>query len=473
MFASSFAWVPAALVALCALTLAHKRAVALPAPVPAADRSNGTSVTVPDASGFDPIPDTIPDTYIITLKRGCDVNNFQTNVSRTLYEINMQQLSIAAENPDAHVVMSNLDRMFDLGPDFRGLAGTLAPDALPRIQQHPNMSAIEPVVRVALATTPVTTTPVSTTPVLTHEAAAAAVAPGLLQVNAPWHLARISQRQRNVVQPYSYPRSAGTGVRVYILDTGVTAQHPQLEGRAALGGVFCSSCTGVTAAIDDHGHGSHVAGIVASKTYGVAKRATVVAVKILDRDGAGNTADLIAGLNYVVQQQKSLNSRPGTPPTRGVANLSIAGPVSAAVNAAVAAVVAAGVPVIVAAGNGNGDSACNYSPSGSAAALAVGATSLSDTRAAFSNTGPCIGMFAPGVAVTSLWLGSGTRTMSGTSMAAPAVAGIAALVLANHADWSPAQVRAHLTTTATSGVVTDAGAGAPNLLAFSDANVSG
>ncbi|KNE59341.1 hypothetical protein AMAG_03639 [Allomyces macrogynus ATCC 38327] len=471
MFAYFLTWVPAALVALCALiTLNRNRAVALPAPVQAADRLATTSTTAPapDASGFRPIPDT----YIITLKRGCDVNDFQTNVSRTLYEINLQQLSIAAENPDAHIVMSNFDRTFNLGPEFRGVAGTLAPDVLPRIQQHPNVSAIEPVVRVALATTSVTATPLPPTLVLTQKTAAA-VAPGLLQVNAPWHLARISQRQRSVVQPYSYPRSAGTNVRIYILDTGVTAQHPQLEGRAALGAVFCSSCTGVTAAIDDHGHGSHVAGIAASKTYGVAKRATVVAVKILDRDGAGNTADLISGLNYVVQQQKSLNSRTGAPPVRGVANLSIAGPVSAAVNAAVAAVVAAGVPVIVAAGNANGDSACNYSPSGAAPALAVGATSLSDTRAAFSNTGPCIAMFAPGMAVTSLWLGSSTRTLSGTSMAAPAVAGIAALVLANHPDWTPAQVRAHLTTTATGGVVADAGAGAPNLLAFSDANVSG
>ncbi|KAJ3364796.1 serine protease [Allomyces javanicus] len=472
MFAFSLAWMPAVVAVLWALSLAHNRAAALPALMQAADRSTGasTGAPAPDASGFDPIPDA----YIITLKRGCDVNDFQTNVSRTLYEINLQQLSIAAENPDAHVVMSNFDRTFDLGPAFRGLAGTLAPDALPRIQRHPNVSAIEPVVRVALATTfdAVTATPVPTAPV-TPQDAAAAVAPGRLQVNAPWHLARISQRQRSVVQPYSYPRSAGAGVRAYILDTGVNTQHPQLEGRAALGGVFCASCTGVTTAIDDHGHGSHVAGIVASKTYGVAKRATVVAVKILDRDGAGNTADLISGLNYVVQQQKFLNSRSGTPPVRGVANLSIAGPVSAAVNAAVAAVVAAGVPVIAAAGNANGDSACNYSPSGAAPAITVGATSLSDTRAAFSNTGPCTTMFAPGVAVTSLWLGSGTRTMSGTSMASPAVAGIAALVLTSHPSWTPAQVRAHLTTTATSGVVANAGEGAPNLLAFSDANVSG
>ncbi|KAJ3376014.1 serine protease [Allomyces arbusculus] len=470
MFAYSLRWVPVALAVLCALTLAHNRVAALPPLVQASDRLAGSSTATPapNASGFDPIPDT----YIIMLKRGCDVNDFQTNVSRTLYEINMLQLSIAAENPDAHVVMSNLDRTFDLGPAFRGLAGTLAPDVLPRIQQHPNVSAVEPVARIRLATSSVTATPVPTTTVATQEVEAA-VAPGLLQVNAPWHLARISQRKRSVVQPYSYPRSAGTGVRVYILDTGVTAQHPQLEGRAALGGVFCSSCTGVTAAIDDHGHGSHVAGIVASKTYGVAKRATVVAVKILDSDGTGNTADLISGLNYVVQQQKSLNSRSGTPPVRGVANLSIAGPVSPAVNAAVAAVEAAGVPVIVAAGNANGDSACNYSPSGAASAIAVGATSLSDTRAAFSNTGSCLATFAPGVAVTSLWLGTDTRTLSGTSMAAPAVAGITALVLANHPEWTPAQVRAHLTTTATRGVVVDAGAGASNLLAFSDANVSG
>ena len=267
---------------------------------------------------------------------------------------------------------------------------------------------------------------------------------GTTQTGATWGLDRIDQRSRPLDNAYTYTPN-GSGVTVYIIDTGINFTHVDFGGRAVTG--FDAVTLGGTAA-DCHGHGTHVAGTVGGTTYGVAKAVRLVAVRVLGCGGSGTTSGVIAGVDWVTQQKQANPSVPSA------ANMSLSGGPSTALDNAITNSITAGVVYAIAAGNSSAD-ACNYSPSRVAPAITVGATDNVDVFASFSNRGACVDISAPGVAITSDYIGSTTATtlMSGTSMASPHVAGAAALYLSANTTATPAQVQTALASNATTGTV--------------------
>ncbi|MGW6909962.1 S8 family peptidase [Streptomyces sp. NPDC054940] len=272
------------------------------------------------------------------------------------------------------------------------------------------------------------------------------------QSNAPWGLDRIDQAALPLSGTYTYPDSAGAGVTAYVIDTGVRITHQQISGRATYG---YDAVDGDTTASDGNGHGTHVATTIAGSTYGVAKQAKIVAVRVLDNAGSGTTAGVIAGIDWVT------NNHSGP----SVANLSLGGGASTSLDTAVRNSIASGVTYAVAAGNSNAN-ASSYSPARVTEAITVGATTSSDARASYSNYGSVLDIFAPGSSITAGWYTSdtATNTISGTSMATPHVAGAAAVYLASHTSATPAAVASALTSGATTSVVTSPGSGSPNRL---------
>lgn len=278
------------------------------------------------------------------------------------------------------------------------------------------------------------------------------------QQSAPWGLVRISHRKRGSTA-YWYDNSAGYGTYAYVVDTGVLPTHSQFGGRAVSGKNFIPYET----AADGHGHGTHVSGTIIGSTYGVAKRAKLVGVKVLDSTGWGSNSGVIAGVQWVVSDAKA-KGRIG----KTVANMSLGGSYSSAVNSAVNAAITAGIPFAVAAGN-DGANAANYSPASVSAALTVGATDSYDARPYWSNYGSVLDIFAPGNMIKSAWIGSNSATniISGTSMATPHVAGVSAYLMAKEGLKTPAAVRSRLVAINTANVVTNiAGTGSPNRLLY-------
>lgn len=267
-----------------------------------------------------------------------------------------------------------------------------------------------------------------------------------------WGLDRIDAVDVPLDNRYSY-FSAGSGVRVYVIDTGIRADHVDLAGRVASGWNAIADDQGTN---DCNGHGTHVAGTVAGTSYGVAKSATVIPVRVLDCTGSGFTSSVIAGVNWVIA------NHPGGP---AVINMSLGGPANSTLDSAVADAAAAGITVVAAAGNSNTD-ACSTSPARAPQALTIGATTSTDARASYSNYGSCVDLFAPGSSITSAWSTSSTatRTISGTSMAAPHVAGMAARLLQMNPGSSPSAVASLLTGSATTDAVSGTN-GTVNLLA--------
>jgi subtilisin family serine protease len=274
------------------------------------------------------------------------------------------------------------------------------------------------------------------------------------QTPATWGLDRIDQRNLPLSNSYTYPTGA-SNVTAYIIDTGMRLTHSQFSGRAVSG----YDAVDGGSADDCNGHGTHVAGTVGSTTYGVAKLVRLVAVRVLDCSGSGTTSGVVAGIDWVTAHHMA--GRPA------VANMSLGGGVSSALDTAVANSIADGITYAVAAGNSNAN-ACNSSPSRVAAAITVGATTNADARASYSNYGTCLDLFAPGSSVTSAWFTSdtATNTISGTSMAAPHAAGAAALYLAANPTATPSAVRDALVNAATTGIVTNPGTGSPNRLLY-------
>ncbi len=264
------------------------------------------------------------------------------------------------------------------------------------------------------------------------------------QSNATWGIDRVDQRDLPLNQTYTWD-ATGNGVRAYIIDTGIRYSHNEFGNRASFGfDAFGGNGN------DGNGHGTHVAGTVGGTTYGVAKETLLIAVRVLDNNGSGTSSGVVAGMDWVAGN----HSRPA------VANMSLGGGASTAIDDAVARMYNAGVPVIVAAGNGDrlgrAQNACNYSPARSPYAYTVGATTSTDAKASYSNYGNCVNLFAPGSSITSAWYTSNTatNTISGTSMASPHVAGGAALYLQNNTSATPLQVYEALTTNSTKNKVT-------------------
>ncbi len=273
------------------------------------------------------------------------------------------------------------------------------------------------------------------------------------QNNPPWGLDRIDQRNRPLSATYTY-NWTGSGVRVYVIDTGIRTTHSQFGGRAS--NVF--DAFGGSGA-DCHGHGTHVSGTVGGSTYGVAKSAMLRGVRVLDCTGNGSTSGVIAGVDWV-----RLNHI-----APAVANMSLGGGVSSALDTAVNNLHNANVTIAVAAGNDNGANACNNSPARAANAITTGSTTTTDARSSFSNIGTCLDIFAPGSGILSAWYTSNTATatLSGTSMASPHVAGVAALYKQANPSASSTTVRNAIVNNATTNVVTNAGSGSPNRLLYS------
>lgn len=279
---------------------------------------------------------------------------------------------------------------------------------------------------------------------------------GTTQTGATWGLDRIDQRDLPLNGTYTYTPT-GTGVKAYIIDTGIRATHTQFAGRVISGFTAINDGLGTN---DGNGHGTHVSGTVGGSTYGVAKNVTLVAVRVLDSAGNGTDSGVISGIDFVTSDHQA-----GQP---AVANMSLGGGASTALDTALNNSINDGVTYAVAAGNETQD-ACNVSPARVPNAITVGSTTTSDARSSFSNFGTCVDIFAPGSSITSSWNTSdtATNTISGTSMATPHVTGVAALFLETNPTATPAQVAAAIINSSTPNKVTGAGTGSPNRLLYS------
>ncbi|GAA4790083.1 S8 family peptidase [Streptomyces ziwulingensis] len=352
-------------------------------------------------------PTAVKDSYIVTLKKDAGL-----------------KASSAAGKDLVEGYGGTVKRTFKSA--LNGYTATLSATEAERLAADPAVAAVEQDQRVSIADT--------------------------TQSNAPWGLDRIDQTSLPLSGTYTYPDSAGTGVTAYVIDTGVRITHQQISGRAGYG---YDAVDGDTTAADGNGHGTHVATTIAGTTYGVAKKARIVAVRVLDNAGSGTTAGVIAGIDWVTAN----HSGPS------VANLSLGGGASTTLDTAVRNSITSGVTYAVAAGNSNAN-ASSYSPARVTQAITVGATTSTDARASYSNYGSVLDLFAPGSSITAGWYTSdtATNTISGTSMATPHVAGAAAVYLAGHTSATPAQVSSALVAGATTNKVTSPGTSSPNRL---------
>jgi subtilisin family serine protease len=277
-----------------------------------------------------------------------------------------------------------------------------------------------------------------------------------------WGLGRLDDKTLTNDFSYSYDFT-GSSVVAFVIDSGILTSHTDFEGRATFG----HDATG-EGLFDGLGHGTHVATTIGGALYGVAKSVNIVAVKVFNSAQFSSLSWIIDGVDYVIAQKRA------SPNTDMVANLSLGSNFSPALNNAIKAAFDEGVVVVVAAGNENAD-ACQKSPASETSAITVGATDSSDSKAWFSNYGTCVDIFAPGDEIVAGWIGSNTatKTDSGTSMAAPHVAGVAALILNQTPGISPAAVVAMMKQSASSGIVVNPGSGSPNLLVYTGEISSG
>jgi len=307
---------------------------------------------------------------------------------------------------------------------LQGFAATLPAGAVDGLRRNPNVLRIEPDTMFTASDT---------------------------QTGATWGIDRIDQRNLPLDGSYT-DFNEGVGVRAYVIDTGIRGTHSEFTGRMGAGYTAISDGNGTN---DCNGHGTHVAGTVGGSVYGVADKVTLHPVRVLSCTGSGTNSGVIAGINWVAANAVK----------PAVANMSLGGGASSTLDSAVANLVSSGVVVVVAAGNDNLN-ACNYSPARVASAITVGATTSTDARASYSNFGSCLDLFAPGSSIRSAWYtgDTATNTISGTSMASPHVAGVAALLLSANPSATPADIRTAMIGNATPSKVTSAGTGSPNLL---------
>ncbi|KAJ1501383.1 hypothetical protein HMI55_003425 [Coelomomyces lativittatus] len=326
-------------------------------------------------------------------------------------------------------IKSKITHQFEMG-DFKGFAGKFSTDVVNSLRDRPEVDFVE-------------------------EDALSYIQGQ--QMNAPWGLTRIGQRLSNPKGPYVYPDNQGQGVTAYVMDTGVNVKHIEFEGRATIGYTACGS---YCPSDDVDGHGTHVAGTIAGRSVGVAKKAKIVSVKVLHK-GSGMNSEIIAGINWIVNEVKKNRNK------KNIVNMSLGGGYSRALNAAVEAAVASGVNFAIAAGNEN-TNACEMSPASSRGAIIVGATNPDDSRASFSNYGRCVTLFAPGSNIRSSWYTGEYNSISGTSMASPHVAGAVALLLSDNGSLEPSQVYKSILNMATAKIVFNSLSPSTSLLYIGD-----
>lgn len=356
------------------------------------------------------------------------------NPSSGKYIVTLKQENSDLPNVDSvSNSMSPASTVTNKWENMGAFAGKLSPDDLESLRADPRVDAIE-------------------------EDGTMSVLADVAQNNAPWGLARISsqnpledQDDTSLNFTYTFDSTAGTGSTVFVIDTGIFVQHPEFEGRAKFGATFVENQED-----DGNGHGTHVAGTVASSQFGVAKGANVVAVKVLADDGTGQNSDIISGLNFVAAEFL----RTGAPT---VASLSLGGGVSNAVDTAVLRLSTAGVPVVVAAGNENQD-VQNVSPARVKEAITVAASAINDTKASFSNFGSGVDVWAPGLNIVSTSNDGSTQVLSGTSMATPHVSGLVAYVLGLDSSLGPVEVDAAIKSQALVNVLSGVPQGTRNAL---------
>ncbi|KAK4151275.1 cuticle-degrading protease [Chaetomidium leptoderma] len=357
----------------------------------------------------------IPGNYIVKLKDGASESTLQ--------------------NAIGHVKTGGAKHVYRAGR-FKGFAAKLSPQVLDAVSKLPEVDYIE------------------------QDAIITAYG-GVTQTdNVPWGLARISHRTTGATS-YVYDDTAGEGTCSYIIDTGIYVAHSQFQGRATWLANFID-----TSNTDGAGHGTHVAGTVGGSTYGVAKKTQLFAVKVLNASGSGTISSVLAGIDFVASDAANRTAA-GQCPKGSVANMSLGGGKSDAINSAAAAAVRAGVFFAVAAGN-SGDDAKYYSPASEPSVCTVGATDVQDVIAYFSNYGAGVDVFAPGVDVLSSWIGGvdQTNTISGTSMASPHIAGLGAYLLGLLGPKTPAELCQYLKDTATLGTITNLPSGTINAIGF-------
>ncbi|CAK48138.1 hypothetical protein CBS115989_1936 [Aspergillus niger] len=400
----------------------------------------------------------VPDSYIVVFKKHVtselasahhswvqDIHDSQSERTE------LKKRSLFGLGDEVYLGLKNT---FDIAGSLIGYSGHFHEDVIEQVRRHPDVDYIE-----------------RDSEVHTME--------GATEKNAPWGLARISHRDSLTFgnfNKYLYASEGGEGVDAYTIDTGINVDHVDFEGRATWGKTIPTNDED----LDGNGHGTHCSGTMAGKKYGVAKKANLYAVKVLRSSGSGTMSDVVSGVEYAVQAhiKKAKDAKNGK--VKGfkgsVANMSLGGGKSKTLEDAVNAGVEAGLHFAVAAGNDNAD-ACNYSPAAAEKAITVGASTLADERAYFSNYGECTDIFAPGLNILSTWIGSNyaTNIISGTSMASPHIAGLLAYFVSLQPpsdsafaveELTPAKLKKDIIAIATEGALTDIPSNTPNLLAW-------
>ncbi|KAI8876000.1 serine protease [Backusella circina FSU 941] len=395
-----------------------------------------------------PEAETIADSYIVVLKdhlSGRQIEEHATWINSLSKNQKDDDSIFSGKWLNPHVTTAGISHVYDT-PKMKGYAGKFDEAVLNAIRQSDDVEFVE-----------------KDSMVYANE----------LQRNAPWGLSRVSHRDALTFknyQKYEYNPDGGKGVKVYVIDTGVNVDHVDFNGRATWGQTIPNNDYDE----DGNGHGSHCAGTIAGSRYGVAKKAEPVAVKVLRSNGSGTMSDVIKGVDWATSQhikESEVAKRDGKKYKGSVANMSLGGGKSPSLDRFVNSAVEAGIVFAVAAGNDNRD-ACDYSPAAAELAITVGASTIADERAYFSNYGKCVDVFAPGLNILSVWRGSkwATNTISGTSMASPHVAGLAAyfLSLEENENVTPKQIKDKILALASEGLLEKIPEDTPNLLINND-----
>ncbi|KAL2002468.1 hypothetical protein VTN02DRAFT_6735 [Thermoascus thermophilus] len=402
----------------------------------------------------------VPDSYIVVFKKHVTAESAAAHHSWVQdihldHENQRMELRKRSQFPFTDDAFEGLKHTYNIAGSLLGYSGHFDESVIEQIRRHPDVDFVERDSEVHTMEDPT------------------------IEKNAPWGLARISHRDSlsfGTFNKYLYAADGGEGVDVYVIDTGTNIDHVDFEGRASWGKTIPIGDEDV----DGNGHGTHCSGTIAGKKYGVAKKANVHAVKVLKSNGSGTMSDVVKGVEWAAQAHTKKVEAAKKGKAKGfkgsAANMSLGGGKSVTLDLAVNAAVDAGIHFAVAAGNDNADS-CNFSPAAAEKAITVGASTLADERAYFSNYGKCNDIFAPGLNILSTWIGSkyAVNTISGTSMASPHIAGLLAYFISLQPstdsafavdELTPKKLKATLISIATEGALTDVPEDTPNLLAW-------